>query len=226
MLLTLSAGCGSSPDEASDTGETSTSSSSSSTTGAMDESGGSEGSSTASESSTGGDGDGDGDGACPQGNEGCPCFPNNTCFMPLVCEDWLCVDPNGGTDTTSGGDNTEPCCELHQSTGCEDTDVSACVCDQDDFCCDNNWDSLCVKLAHDCGAMCDMGDGSTPNDESCVWNTECASGFCYYPPSSVGYPVCQPDCLAGGGGDGEPWCDEDADCCQGSCNTGNGSCGN
>lgn len=62
-----------------------------------------------------------------------------------------------GEDTTDAGDTADAgnCCSPHPGTGCEDADVQACVCAQDDFCCATEWDDMCVELATgDCGAMC------------------------------------------------------------------------
>jgi hypothetical protein len=59
---------------------------------------------------------------------------------------------DGGTagDTTSGGDTTTgadagDCCTPHATPGCENADVQACVCGQDAFCCDSEWDAMCVE---------------------------------------------------------------------------------
>jgi hypothetical protein len=78
---------------------------------------------------------------------------------------------DGGTDTgtggtgtddaadttaadTTGGDPLGNCCEAHDGTGCEVTEVSDCVCSEDPFCCESAWDMNCVSEvnAFGCGA--------------------------------------------------------------------------
>ena len=36
------------------------------------------------------------------------------------------------------------CCVPHGEPGCEEQDVSDCVCAQDSFCCTDFWDEICV----------------------------------------------------------------------------------
>jgi hypothetical protein len=45
------------------------------------------------------------------------------------------------------------CCTSHASAGCDDTEISACVCAEDSFCCDITWDAFCVDAVStlDCG---------------------------------------------------------------------------
>jgi len=62
------------------------------------------------------------------------------------------------------GECTGDCCAPHDSTGCDDADVEACVCDFDDFCCEVFWDMLCVAEAQEeCGLVCEA---------------ECGNGIC------------------------------------------------
>jgi hypothetical protein len=54
-------------------------------------------------------------------------------------------------ETTDSGD----CCFAHPTPGCEDLPLQVCVCTRDVFCCNNEWDDICVDLALDpCGAIC------------------------------------------------------------------------
>lgn len=96
-----------------------------------------------------------------------------------------------------GGD----CCAAGDGPGCDDATVEACVCALDSFCCDTQWDDLCVtKATNDCGACggaMGTGDGccdahatagcSDPAIETCVcaadpfccsteWDAMCVSG--------------------------------------------------
>lgn len=41
-------------------------------------------------------------GSCDPGFVGCPCFPNGTCNVGLVCNNSAVCEPDGGTSTTAG----------------------------------------------------------------------------------------------------------------------------
>jgi hypothetical protein len=43
------------------------------------------------------------------------------------------------------------CCTPHEGAGCSGDTVEACVCAQDDFCCTEQWDDLCVAAVGDRG---------------------------------------------------------------------------
>ncbi len=51
------------------------------------------------------------------------------------------------------------CCEATNMPGCDgDSSIETCVCNVDDFCCDDFWDSTCVMIASEqCDAMCPVG---------------------------------------------------------------------
>jgi len=73
--------------------------------------------------------------------------------------------PSGGSPAsggTGGSTNSGNCCESHGSPGCEVGSVKQCVCAQDEYCCNNQWDSICVQAAPSCGAQCG-GAGSGGN---------------------------------------------------------------
>lgn len=57
--------------------------------------------------------------------------------------------------TTAPPDDAPPvvgCCVAHPSAGCEDADVQACVCEADDYCCEQTWDQACVNaVLEGCG---------------------------------------------------------------------------
>ncbi|MCA9718359.1 MAG: hypothetical protein H6713_42520 [Myxococcales bacterium] len=47
------------------------------------------------------------------------------------------------------------CCVANGTPGCDDADVTECVCALDPFCCENEWDDLCAGAAvEQCGAQC------------------------------------------------------------------------
>ncbi len=43
------------------------------------------------------------------------------------------------------------CCEFGHGSGCEDAPTESCVCAIDSFCCDVDWDSVCVDLVDSSG---------------------------------------------------------------------------
>lgn len=51
------------------------------------------------------------------------------------------------------------CCEIHPEPSCNDDAISACVCAEDSFCCENEWDQACVDGVelYGCG-VCGGGD--------------------------------------------------------------------
>ena len=42
-------------------------------------------------------------------------------------------------------DRVASCCELHETKGCKDVDITACVCERDVYCCQHSWDSRCIQ---------------------------------------------------------------------------------
>ncbi len=55
-----------------------------------------------------------------------------------------------------GGDHS--CCEVG-GAGCSDETLSACVCTEDPWCCDVEWDALCVALVSESGCgVCEEDD--------------------------------------------------------------------
>lgn len=61
----------------------------------------------------------------------------------------------GSCDGDEGHAGTEPhdCCEIGEA-GCNDPETEACVCDQDSYCCESQWDDRCVSHVqeHSCGS--------------------------------------------------------------------------
>ena len=89
------------------------------------------------------------------------------------------------------------CCTAHGGTGCTDSSIQACVCDQGfDYCCSGGWDASCVAAAQSLGcstcsfpSTCTAGGGdcsddnafispaatencSTPDDDDCDGSTD------------------------------------------------------
>jgi hypothetical protein len=69
------------------------------------------------------------------------------------------------TDTSSGASvfGTD-CCTPSEGIGCGDPLVEACVCDVDPYCCEREWDNVCVDLMIDVGCLsCDSSTQLVPN---------------------------------------------------------------
>jgi len=69
-----------------------------------------------------------------------------------------CGDPDAGS-----------CCQTHPTPSCSDFACCDSVCTADPFCCDLEWDGVCVNLAvANCGNLCDNGVAcGDPNAGSC-----------------------------------------------------------
>ncbi len=69
-----------------------------------------------------------------------------------------CAADCSGLDT-SACSLTIDCCEANGTPGCNDAACEAIVCDQDAFCCDNQWDLLCSQVAQGACTICGGGTG-------------------------------------------------------------------
>ena len=123
-----------------------------------------------------------------------------TCdLMPVddLCDDGdPCTLDSCGDEGTCSSEPIEGCslahpCAVSSAAGSSDPAITACVCAIDSWCCDNNWDSICVGEAEtECGAVCDCSDPSASlsceTDAECAWCTEdlcdapwsCEAGQC------------------------------------------------
>ena len=106
----------------------------------------------------------------PSGIPGCaedPALEACVCAIDSYCCDneWdaMCTavaQNDCGLACPSGGD----CCTPHDLPGCDDVAIDDCVCAIDSYCCDNEWDGICVSEAqYACMAACglpppNMGD--------------------------------------------------------------------
>jgi hypothetical protein len=86
-----------------------------------------------------------------------------------------------GTTTSPPG---EPCCAPQGGPGCaEDPAIADCVCETDRYCCETNWDDVCVSRVVELGCgVCDPGPITTSPDTGDV-----TTGV---PPDNVG-PCCE-----------------------------------
>ena len=138
---------------------------------------------------------GDGGGGGGGGGDCCVANPGTTCCSDQVCCDAVCaIDPyccatewdqvcaneaqqyceacgggGGGGVCGSGGD----CCAANPGTpGCADQTCCETVCSADPYCCDTEWDQICVNQAVAVcavcgGGSCDIPNGSQVEGEAC-----------------------------------------------------------
>lgn len=66
-----------------------------------------------------------------------------------------------GCGTCGGGGSQELCCLPHGGPGCVDPGVAACVCEQNPYCCEEDWDEACVA------AVDALGCGVCAGDDGC-----------------------------------------------------------
>ena len=156
------------------------------------------------------------------------------CSNPGACGDGLCMEPETcsncpqdcgqccGNGQCDAGESCQTCqqdcgwcpgeyscCTPHDSPGCLDPEVEACVCGMDPFCCNNNWDGLCASEADQCGSCsgnccaanntpgCDAEEveqcvcKTLPNCCDVKWDAYCASAV---KSLGCGSCSCMPDC--------------------------------
>lgn len=131
-----------------------------------------------------------------------------------------CDDGNGtsgdGCDASCvlEGNN---CCDDTHGAGCNNPTIESCVCAQDAFCCDTDWDGLCVTNVETLGCgSCSGGGGPCPG-----------SGDCYVDNGTPGCDdaaCCNAVCAADAFCCDDNWDQLCADAAPGLCGGGGGSC--
>jgi hypothetical protein len=170
-----------------------------------------------------------GDDVCEDGEETCDECPEDCGVCPSVCGDGTCQldescetcsDDCGpcaagcGDDVCTIDETCESCaldcgvcvgncCEEQEGPGCDAALVKECVCAEDAFCCESEWDGVCVAQVESLAcAACDVvkcGDGlCDPEVENC---DKC-------PQDCGACPVC---------GDGKCDANENCESCPGDC---------
>jgi hypothetical protein len=70
-------------------------------------------------------------------------------------------DDGGGSDEGGGDDGgLGNCCSAHAGTGCTAPAVEACVCGEDGYCCDTDWDDVCAGEVDSFGCAACGGGGT------------------------------------------------------------------
>lgn len=117
-----------------------------------------------------GSGGGEGDCCAANGTPGCEDDSVTACVCGI--DDFCCDNAWDNTCVTvaesmcgleCGVPTNHDCC-VTGGAGCDDAGVQACVCDSDPFCCEMEWDSVCVGLVGSqlCAPSCDPDDDDGP----------------------------------------------------------------
>ncbi len=177
-----------------------------------------------------------GDSTC-DATEDCTSCPADCGACPPVCGDTVCDE--GESCETCPQDCTcdaGDCCQEGPVGQCTDQAVVDCVCAEDSYCCNYEWDSTCIGEVNEfgcgfCPAIC--GDYDCTGDETCETCPDdcgecvvCGDGTCSWQEDCE---ECPEDCGACPFcGDGT--CDWDESCtsCEGDCGVcpscGDGTC--
>ena len=171
-----------------------------------------------------------GDGICSEGE-----LADGDCMADCdACGDGTC-DPEAGETCGNCEDDCGECvyegdcCAENGSAGCDDSAIVDCVCALDPYCCDTEWDELCIQdlAIGQCGLECPLC-----GDEVCEDPEDCES--CPY---DCGWCPFEGDCCEAGETPGcdqgeivDCLCDLDPFCCEGAwdeycVNQAIGSCG-
>ncbi len=119
----------------------------------------------------GGGGGGGGDCCVDNNSPGCddPTVQACVCGMDAFCCDTEWDNTCAGLAANScsacgGGGGDEDCCTAHMTGGCDDSGIEACVCAIDAFCCDMQWDMMCVTQVGTtlCAPSCNPDDADGP----------------------------------------------------------------
>jgi hypothetical protein len=101
-------------------------------------------------------------------------FGCGSCDMVSDC------NANGTPDECEvvGGGPAHDCCETGHGPGCSDANIEACVCALATYCCEEDWDSLCVLLMTflGCGS-CEAGGNNDCNTNGVPDDCEISDGL-------------------------------------------------
>ncbi|MFZ9882302.1 MAG: dockerin type I domain-containing protein, partial [Phycisphaerales bacterium] len=79
-----------------------------------------------------------------------------TTLDPYCCDtQWDSICANEAATICGGCGTGASCYQAHATPGCADQTCCATICALDPFCCDSQWDSICVNGAN---ASCKLGD--------------------------------------------------------------------
>ncbi len=104
-------------------------------------------------------------GSCCEAN-GTPFCDDADCCAAVCAEDPFCCETEWDSICASqaqeicegcpacGNDFAGSCCEANGTPFCDDADCCAAVCAADPFCCETEWDGLCVSGANNLCSLC------------------------------------------------------------------------
>lgn len=104
-----------------------------------------------------------GDCLAPHPTVGCEdtgCCADVCSFNPVCCQvewDASCVEAANFLCEICGATLTGSCFDIHGTASCADPVCCEAVCAMDPFCCETQWDGLCVQFA---GSQCSTGGGT------------------------------------------------------------------
>lgn len=78
------------------------------------------------------------------------------------------------------------CCEANGLPGCDDAECCNIVCVVDPFCCDSNWDCICVDEAIALCTECLCADNADCDDCNECTDDQCSDGTCQFDSSPAG----------------------------------------
>ena len=128
-----------------------------------------------------------GGGCLDAGVESCVCAVAPECCADVWTEACVALVDEAGCGMCEEEEKTA-CCTPGDGPGCSDPTIEACVCAQDPFCCQAQWDGACVQKVDQLGCgtcqpelgdCCQAGEGPgcvDPAVQACVCNT--APGCC------------------------------------------------
>ncbi len=95
-----------------------------------------------------------------------------------MCQDAACGDPNAGS-----------CWEVQEGPNCDDATCCNAVCAADSYCCETQWDDVCVleaiEYCADCGQP-SAGSCFEPHATASCDNIDCCQGVCIVDPFCCG----------------------------------------
>jgi len=125
------------------------------------------------------------------GNAGCDnaeCCAAVCAIDPFCCDnnwDAQCAEEAAEICTTCGGEGSGDCFAASPTPSCNNGDCCQLVCSQDPFCCDTEWDNLCVDAANSLCAPCGTakaGNCYAENGSAHCDDPECCLTVCAQDP--------------------------------------------
>jgi len=149
------------------------------------------------------------DPSCVGGPEDCDNGIDDDSDGDVDCDDSDCTFVDPSCDAGDGD-----CCSANGTPGCSDEAGEDCVCDNDAYCCNNLWDSICADAYQTvCSGVCTgVEDCSNGLDDDSDGFADCDDSDCAGAPN-CGPPTTETSCTDGVDNDQ----DGDTDCADSDC---------